>query len=197
MGLGAAFKIKIVTMVVGLGLALWAINYAKEGGFTDAVFKVGVVPTEAEAAAGESPKKEADMKPNQKKETAGSTASKGPNDDNHLSWCETRVKSLSNKSGLKIEQEGTTWKTPGKPVDNLAMEKWLGANCTLKISDSRPPTFVPTDNVELLTVEFINGEKGSFTLTPEGYYFWDGLRFRSPQLKDALDQLKKLADASK
>ncbi len=201
--MSTAWKIKAATLVLSLVGVLWGIGSLKNGKAVEGLRKVGVVPM-SEADASEKPKKSATKSETQAK-TDGKAEKVIPvthdeatkNDDTHLTWCETRVKSLATKSGIKIEQEGKDWFSVGsgkKAINSLAMEKWLGKYCKLEITDSRPPTFVPTNDVEMLSVGFINGETGKFTLTPEGFYFWDGLRFHSKQFKEAMEQLAKVAN---
>lgn len=199
--MNTAWKFKAITLVASLVGVLWAISSLQKGSVETGFKNIGIIPmNEANGAEKpEKPKKSANK--TEKKENVISVthdeAGAGANDDNHLAWCETRVKSLETKSGIKIEQEGKDWfvvKPQKKAIDTLTMEKWLGKHCKLVITDSRPPTFVPTNNVEMLSVGFINGETSKFTLTPEGFYFWDGLRFRSKQFKEAMDQLAKVAN---
>lgn len=173
-------------MVISLVGIVWGMNYVRQG---SVIKPMTVASAESKTPKGKPAPQEKAIKVTHDEASA--------NDDNHLSWCNTRVKSLATKSGIKLEQDGTTWYSIApqkKAINNLAMEKWLGKHCKLEIQDSRPPTFVPTKDVELLSVNFIDGETASFTLTPEGFYFWDGLRFRSKQFKEALDQLAKVAN---
>ncbi len=190
-----AWKIKATALVVSLVGVLYGISFLQKGKAVAQLKNVGIFPTEADAA--EKPKKEATKAEKKEKFIKATHDEHAANTDDKLSWCETRVKSLTTKSGIKIEQEGKDWFTmvpQKKAIDSVAMEKWLGQYCNLEITDSRPPTFVPTKDVEMLSVGFINGETQKFTLTPEGFYFWDGLRFRSQHFKEAMDKLARVAN---
>ena len=46
----------------------------------------------------------------------------------------------------------------------------------------------------MLAVGFINGESQNFTLSPEGFYSWNGLRFHSKEFKEAMEKLAKVAN---
>lgn len=193
--MNTAWKFRAVTLVISLVGVLYGITSLQKGQAVGGLKDVGILPMST-ANGAEQPKTSA-TKAEKKEKVIPVTHDEATKKEDKLTWCETRVKTLTTKSGIKIEQVGKDWFTVGsdkKPINSLAMEKWLGKYCALEISDSRPPTFVPTNDVEMLAVGFTNGETGKFTLTPEGFYSWDGLRFRSKQFKEAMDQLAKVAN---
>ncbi|OQW48524.1 MAG: hypothetical protein A4S09_04930 [Proteobacteria bacterium SG_bin7] len=196
--MNTVWKFRVITLIVALVGVLYAITSLQKGKAVGGLTEVGILPMSA-ANGAEQPKNSAANtdKADKKEKVIPVTHDEATKKEDKLSWCETRVKSLTTKSGIKIEQEGKDWFTltpQKKAINSVSMEKWLGQYCTLQITDSRPPTFVPTKDVEMLAVGFINGETQKFTLTPEGFYFWDGLRFRSQHFKEAMDKLAKVAN---
>ncbi len=201
-----SLKLKIVTLVVSLLAVLWTITYVQNGKMDGKLEEVGLIPKRetsislemtSASAASDDLSQEA-KKADSKERIIKVTRIPIKKDSETLTWCETRVKTIKTKSGIKIEQEGHDWVayTPDKKMlNNVEFEKWLAKNCTLNIVDSRPPPFVPTKNDGLLDIDFINGESGKFEKTPNGYLSWDGLLFKSAQFDEAVDQLKKLAEA--
>ncbi|MDZ4661496.1 MAG: hypothetical protein SGJ18_07725 [Pseudomonadota bacterium] len=193
-------KLKVITLVICFMSVLWTIQYVQKGHLSETIQAIGYLsessPVRVElsrANAEEGVLKQKTMNKKIIKATRPGVSSSAES----LRWCETRVKSLQTKSGLKVEQEGMNWITVApekKGLDTVAIEKWLAKYCTLAIQDPRPPPFVPTKNDELLAVEFIDGEKSSFALTPSGFLTWDGLLFKSEQFETMVAELKKLAD---
>ncbi len=195
--MNAGLKLKVITLVVCFLSVLWTIQYVNKGRLSETIQAVGYLSetpsvkiqmSQANAEEGHRP---------MNKKIIKATRQTTPSKAESLRWCETRVKSLQTKSGLRFEQEGTDWVTVApekKSLNSVSLEKWLAKYCTLAIQDPRPPTFVPTKNVELLAVEFIDGEKTSFLMTPSGFLTWDGLLFKSEQFDVMVAELNKLAD---
>ena len=112
-----------------------------------------------------------------------------------LTWCQTRVQSMESPSGFKIYQDKLKWLTGDsnpREVNFLDVEKWFGRNCSLKIKPlGKATTDINTFQTALI-VNFIKGGSERFLNLPQEphIYSWKGQVFRSPQLKQALDQLK-------
>lgn len=113
----------------------------------------------------------------------------------NLSWCRTRVKSLlAAPQGPQVVQEGLKWfrqSQKSAELDTVAVEKWFGQNCSLKIEPLETPAeasgFAPA-----LVIGFIKGPNGQFERSTQGIYRWGKKLFRSTQLDAAIQGLKFL-----
>jgi hypothetical protein len=113
-----------------------------------------------------------------------------------LSWCKTRVKAVSNSlENIAIEQQGMEWKA-SKPSEKALpptfMEKWLGANCTLKIDSYVSKYVLPGGQTELI-VKFIDGGETRFVRTEPGTFIHQGDVFKSSQFEEAWHLLNQAA----
>ena len=201
---------KLFFMGVALIGVVWAMKNLNQNKIEKAIETVGIAPQitnesntspvsqEIEEAAKEMKAEQArtakvEVPKDRKNGASGFVAD--ANNVEKLNWCDTRVAALNASPGVEVKQEGRKWvaySPDKKNLNNIEIEKWLGENCTLNISDSRPPGIVPTKNIDLLKVDFVSGESASFALTPEGMLTWGGMHFRSPQLLRAINNLKNL-----
>ncbi len=116
-----------------------------------------------------------------------------------LNWCETRVEALALANGTQIRQENFKWyrisPTGKQEVDSLAMEKWLGRNCTVDAElTQNSASDLPK---KMLIVNFIKGKSQALLRYPTGEFAWAGQTFKSPELANALLDLESLPSSTR
>ncbi len=134
----------------------------------------------------------------------------GGKSTSQLTWCETRVQSIEKPQSFKIYQSELKWFVShmehsgalqasnllGAPrkIDFLAMEKWFGKHCSLRMTPvlegHREKNFRTA-----LIVHFIKGTPERLLRQGPNIYGWRGQVFRSPQLKLALNELAKISNS--
>ncbi|HEX4925170.1 MAG TPA: hypothetical protein VFV50_13840 [Bdellovibrionales bacterium] len=109
-----------------------------------------------------------------------------------LSWCKTRVKSVSNKlENIAVHQEGMEWKATAPAARQLEptyMEKWLGQNCKVKVDGYLDSYVLPGGQTETV-MTFIDDQTTTFLRTEENTFIHQGTTFKSRQLELALREL--------
>lgn len=112
-----------------------------------------------------------------------------------LNWCDTKVRSIQYRDRFTLSEEQFQWVLlpSRKKVDSVAVTKWLGRNCTLRVERQPFVEIAPTDMVTLLQVQFVNGDSGTFFYSPaHRLYGWKGQRFTSNHLPLAEAELSGL-----
>lgn len=107
--------------------------------------------------------------------------------------CPTRVTRIE-AGPVAIFEEKMKWYRQGEAgarekLDDVAVEKWFGRNCTL----SGPKVSASADVQAALKVFFVSGEPLTLLQSATaGEYEWRGQPFSSPKMGEALRELKEL-----
>lgn len=94
-----------------------------------------------------------------------------------------------------VWQEGMKWMKKGpkaREVDFIAVEKWFGRNCDLKVRPIEQASEKLTQLTPALKVDFIKGKPMTFYRADNGAFYFRGRTFASEQLGKALKKLGEL-----
>ncbi len=113
-----------------------------------------------------------------------------------LTWCDTRAEKLLVNDSITLFQKDKDWYAKvgvqERKLNTIAVEKWFSEYCRLTVhfTDERPIGSVYSN---LLGIQFISGKQATF-MKGQGLsiYKWKERYFESPQLAQALKDLKKI-----
>ncbi|MGE0763052.1 MAG: hypothetical protein AB7N80_07225 [Bdellovibrionales bacterium] len=113
-----------------------------------------------------------------------------------MDWCDTRVRSLGRPGKPTLRQEKLKWLWQADPtleLNFIAVEKWFGRYCRVKIERLDPDQLA--NAAPVLVVEFIKGAPETLLRSVAGVYKWRQEIFRSQELDQALEALEKLPES--
>lgn len=116
----------------------------------------------------------------------------GTGDSEKFVLCPTRVTALETPAGLHVRETGMKWTRsaggPEEELDPIAVEKWFGRNCSVSGKKSESGEgFTP-----VLKLSLVNGETKTLARAGSGEYLWNGIRFVSTALDQALRDLSEI-----
>ena len=185
--------LKIAILLVGLGVVFFAMRSMTTDKVQGAFQALGIEPG-ADGQPG--------LQPGGQKLGEGET---------RRTLCQTRVHAvrfpdgrtiIERKKGLNLDwlaQDEPTAEITGRTLNYLAVEKWFSLHCQFSATPAGPPSdqeFEPSNEpVKYVLVEFIDGTK--WELYRSGHVLFSAAdpkdRFESPDLEQALDELKAIA----
>ena len=118
-----------------------------------------------------------------------------PNQHQTLNWCDTRVASLVEPDGFKIEQVANKWIREDKTrreVNFLSVEKWFGQYCDVRGQAIQPSSADLSSYKPVLFVKFINDKVEALGRAADGSFLWKGAAFKSEELEKALHELGRI-----
>ncbi len=114
-----------------------------------------------------------------------------------LDWCDTRISAIEREGAPTLRQVKLKWlweTTPPQELNFIAVEKWFGRNCKVKVERLAPDRFDEASQKPAMLVHFIKGPAETLFRVGEDLFKWRQEIFRSSELKEALVDLENLPD---
>jgi len=114
-----------------------------------------------------------------------------------LDWCDTRVSAIERTGSPTLRQVKLKWmweSTPPLELNFIAVEKWFGRHCRVKVERLGPGQFNEASAQPAMLVHFIKGPAETLYRMGSNVFKWRQEIFRSDELDGALKDLELLPD---
>lgn len=120
----------------------------------------------------------------------------GDGETEDIVLCPTRVAWLESADGTRIAEHSMKWSRDQNgqhdELNAIDVEKWFGQNCTIRAQLSD----VGQNFQPVLRIGFISGSPQTLARAPSGEFEWQGKKFISRDLEQALNALPTLPKAT-